>query len=57
MQKKERMKMEKPREERREVSAFVWVCIVLMVVVALYLRKWGVCWMKGVVLKGGVFVF
>lgn len=48
MQKKERMKMEKPREERREVSAFVWVCIVLMVVVALYLRKCGVCWMKGV---------
>lgn len=57
VQKKERMKMEKPREERKEVSAFVWVCIVLMVVVALYLRKWGVCWMKGVVLKGGVFVF
>ena len=56
VQKKERMKMEKPREERREVSAFVWVCIVLMVVVALYLRKWGVCWMKGGVLKGGVFV-
>ena len=56
VQKKERMKMEKPREERREVSAFVWVCIVLMVVVALYLRKWGVCWMKGVVLKGGGFV-
>ena len=53
VQKKERVKMEKPREERREVSAFVWVCIVLMVVVALYLRKWGVCWMKGVVLKGG----
>ena len=30
------------------VSAFVWVCIVLMVVVALYLRKWGVCCIKGV---------
>ena len=57
VQKKERMKMEKPRGERREVSAFVWVCIVLMAVVALYLRKWGVCWMKGVVLKGGGFVF
>ena len=48
VQKKERMKVERPREEKKEVSMFGWVCIVLMVVVALYVRKWGVCWRKGV---------